>query len=380
MSWRTVAALSLAVAALAAATGMAVASSGSATRPPAWSQIRTFGGLVYSIGSAGRRDAWLTGIETANNNRILVQRWNGTRWRVVSTPRAMFTDGAVIAGASSAANAWVFTLTRPAVAASYAVGWHWTGHAWRSYRLPAGTRINAAAVFSRTDAWAFGMFGAGKPYVIRFDGRKWLRVHAPVSPTSASALSGHDFWIVGPATGSDKAFRFSYEAANWTGTSWRVLKLPHVRISKGMYAAWAQVLAVGPADIWIDFDLYSKSTQGPDSQTLLHYDAGHWTQVGVPRGSMSGHLSGPFVPSNLAADGRGGIWLALAFHHLFGSTVYDYRNGDWSKGAVLARPGRWTIITSIARVPGAGSAWAGGYAGLTTGSSPSHGVLYEYRR
>lgn len=374
MPLRAAATLLLGFAALAAATGMAVASSVSVTRPSAWSQIRAFSnGPVSVIASVGRRDAWLTGIGNRTDNKVFVRHWNGARWRAVSAPRAMFTDGAAILGASSATNAWVFTFTRPAVAASYAVGWHWTGRAWRSYRLPAGTSINATAVLSRTDAWAFGMIGAGKPYVIRYDGRKWRRVHAPVQPTGASALSGHDIWIVGPTTASLKTFPFSYEAADWTGKSWRTLKLPHARVPKGMYAAWAQILAVGRADIWVDFDLFSNSGQGPDTQTLLHYYAGRWTQVSVPHGSI-------FRSSNLATDGRGGIWLALAAQQRFGSSVYDYRNGRWSRGAVLAEPGHYTIITSIARVPGTGMAWAGGFAGRTTGASRSRGVLYEYRR
>jgi hypothetical protein len=370
---RRAAAALLLGAALAAASGIAIASPGSMTRPPAWSQIRTFSGAVTVIASVGRSDAWLTGIGIADNNKVFVQHWNGARWHVVSTPHAMFTDEDAILGASSAANAWVFTFTRPAAAASYAVGWHWTGRAWRSYRLPAGTSISATAVISPTDAWAFGMIGAGKPYVIRYDGRKWRRVPAPVQPTGASALNGHDIWVVGPTTASLKTFPFTYEAADWTGTSWRTLKLPHVRIPKGMYAASPRILAVGPADIWIDFDLFSNSGQGPGTQTLLHYDAGKWAQVSVPHGSI-------FGSSDLATDGRGGIWLALAFQQRFGSAVYDYRSGHWSKGAVLAKPGRYTIIASIARVPGTGRAWAAGYAGHTTGTPRTYGVLYEYRR
>jgi hypothetical protein len=369
---RAVAALLLAVAALAAATGMAIASSGSAPRPSAWSLIRTFDGVeVYDITGVGARDAWLTGIGA--DNTVFVQRWNGARWRAVATPRGMITVAAAAVAASSASNAWVFTFLRPAVAASYAVAWHWTGRAWQSHRLPDGTSIDATAVFSRTDAWAFGMIGAGKPYVIRYDGRKWRQVQAPVQPTGASALSAHNIWIVGPTIASLKTFPFSYEAADWTGRSWRILKLPRVRVPKGMYLASPQILAAGAADIWIDFDEFSSSGQGPDTQTLLHYDAGDWRQIAVPRGSI-------FRASNLATDGHGGIWLALGMQQPFGSAMYDYRNGHWSKGVVLARPGRYTFINWIARVPGSVMAWAGGYNGHTTGNPNPHGVLYEYGR
>jgi hypothetical protein len=363
------AALFLGFAGIAAATGLALASSGSVARPSGWSQIRTFSGPVSVIASAGRQDAWLSGIGT--NNQVFVQRWNGARWRAVSTPRAMFTAGAAIVGASSPTDAWVFTVTNPAAGASHPVGWHWTGRAWRSDRLPASTSIRATAVFSSTNAWAFGVIGAGKPYVIRYNGRKWRQVHAPVPPGSASALGTHDIWIVGPTTARPKTSLSDYEAANWTGRSWRTLKLPHARVPKGMYAASPQILAVGPADIWIEFDLFSNSARGTETRTLLHYEAGRWAQVSVPRGSV-------FLSSNLATDGAGGIWLALAFHQSFGAAVYDYRNGHWSTGAVLAKPGHYTMIGSIERIPGSRGAWASGWAGRTTGDPRTRGVLYEY--
>lgn len=195
----------------------------------------------------------------------------------------------------------------------------------------------------------------------------------PCSPL-VPALSRHDIWIVGPTTASLKTFPFTYEAADWTGKSWRTLKLPHVRVPKGAYVASAHILAAGPSDIWIDFGLFSSSALGPNTQLLLHYDAGQWTQVSLPRGSV-------FESSVLAADGRGGIWLALAAtRKSLGSELYDYRNGVWSKGAVLAKRGHYTIVASIARVPGTRRAWAGGWAGHTTGAPRTEGVLYEEHR
>jgi hypothetical protein len=198
-------------------------------------------------------------------------------------------------------------------------------------------------------------------------------VPAPVWPTGASALSGHDIWVVGPTTARPKTSQLGYEAADWTGKSWRILKFPHVRVPKGMYATSPHILAVGPRDIWVDFDLFSNSAQGPSTRTLLHYDAGQWTQVSVPDGPTF------WASSTLATDGRGGIWLTLGTER-FGSVVYDYRNGHWSKGAVLSKPGHYTVIASIARIPGTRMAWAGGWAGHTTGLPRTYGVLYEYRR
>ena len=60
----------------------------------------------------------------------------------------------------------------------------------------------AAAVFSRTDAWAFGEISSAssassRPYVVRFNGRRWLRVPSPLVPQAASAVAPDDMWTVG---------------------------------------------------------------------------------------------------------------------------------------------------------------------------------------
>src|SRR5215469_733148 len=108
---RIAAALVLSLATLAAATGAAAASSGSVTRSGTESQLRTFSFPLSAIDSVGPRDTWLAG--TGANSRVFVQHWNGARWRAVKTPRAMYSFGPAIIAASSASNAWSFTLTRP---------------------------------------------------------------------------------------------------------------------------------------------------------------------------------------------------------------------------------------------------------------------------
>jgi hypothetical protein len=282
----------------------------------------------------------------------------------------MSSDNFPVIGASSATNAWVFLFTRPATAAQYATGWHWTGHRWRSFRFAAGSIIYATTAFSRSDVWAFGTIGTGKPYVIRYDGRRWRRVPAPVQPFGVSALNRHDIWVVGPAPAATPVI---YRAARWTGRSWRTLKLPRLRVPKGTHAAAPQILAAGPADVWIDFVLFSNNGQGPEAQALLHFDAGRWTQISAPRGSL-------FRSPALAADGAGGVWLAVTAPASSRTVLYDYRHGHWSKAAVFAAPGRYTLITALVRVPGTGAAWAGGYAGHTTGAPRTYGVLYQFRR
>jgi hypothetical protein len=107
-----------------------------------------------------------------------------------------------VISASSAANVWVFGDT---VGLTTRVS-RWNGSRWASFSFPHELRTHAAAVFSRTDVWAFGeIFNAStassRPCVARFTGRRWLRVPSPLVPQAASAVAPNDIWTVGTLTG-----------------------------------------------------------------------------------------------------------------------------------------------------------------------------------
>ena len=129
-------------------------------------------------------------------------------------------------------------------------------------------------------------------------------------------------------------------------------------------AGWSQVRTFrGP--VW---DIANQ-----EAQALLHFHAGRWTQISAPRGAL-------FRSPGMAADGASGVWLGVTAPASSRTVLYDYRRGHWSKAAVFAAPGRYTLIAALVRVPGTGRAFAGGYAGHTTGTPRTYGVLYQFRR
>jgi hypothetical protein len=85
----------------------------------------------------------------------------------------------------------------------------WNGSRWASFRFPGEVRTYAAAVFSRTDVWAFGeIFNASsassRPYVVRFAGRRWLRVPSPLVPQDAAAVAPNDIWMAATWTNRNR--------------------------------------------------------------------------------------------------------------------------------------------------------------------------------
>jgi hypothetical protein len=105
-----------------------------------------------------------------------------------------------LVGASSGRNAWIFAN----LAGSGASALRWTGR-WRVFRFRAGPAFSSTAVFSRTNAWAFGPISAGNqsvPYDLRFNGSSWRRVSLPAGPGPVSALSPDDMWAIGTTAAS----------------------------------------------------------------------------------------------------------------------------------------------------------------------------------
>src|SRR5215469_12925391 len=152
----------LAVSAVVAFSLAAYAMSASAASVPAWHILHTVTGgscaassQFADVSASGPRDGWFVGQECSAGPRPLIQRWTGRGWRTVNPPKAVVSsvNEASVVSSSSAGNAWVFGFDDNT---SSAVGLHWNGAKWTRTNFPAMSAIISAAVFSRTNAWAFG--------------------------------------------------------------------------------------------------------------------------------------------------------------------------------------------------------------------------------
>jgi hypothetical protein len=357
--------------AFALAGALASKSATSSTALGGWRLTQTYDpNEVADIVAPSSRDAWIADLRP--DSTVVVHHWNGKRWHIVRAPSAMFSDqGAVIAG--SAASAWVFTYTRPAVTAPHAVAWHWNGSDWTESPLPAGTMILAATAYGPADAWAFGELDSGRSalasYAARYNGQDWQRVAVPVLASGVSSSSADDPWIVGQTDASLGSPTASWAMAKWTGTAWHVVPLPRIRRAKGLALSRPGILALSPASIWVDFQLIQGGSD--DGAVFLHFNGLSWTQMRVPDWAATSH-------SDMTQDGRGGFWIAIRTRRP-GSEMYDYRNGHWSGPGVLSTAGHYTVITAIAARPDTTQVWAVGYRASTSGSPSPRAVVYEYR-
>jgi hypothetical protein len=359
------AALAGPAAALAAPGATASASSAG------WHIQKTFGlaTTIFSVSAVSADDAWLAGLSASGG--LLVQHWNGKGWGPIATPASLNGNGvgdAVIAGAGK--TVWAFD--DEGNATSNAVALSRTARGWTSYRFPDDSQVNAAAVFSATNAWAFGeiFFPKVSAYVRHFNGSKWTAVSTPVVPDGASAVSAGDIWAVGQTVKSLGARDQVFAAAQWTHGKWRLLNFPRLRLPKGAFVTFPQVVALGPANVWVDFMLQKGMGAYPGA-ILLHYNGRKWTQVSVPYKTT-------FALASLAGDGHGGIWIAATTDSGLHQYIYHLRAGHWSRELMPSVSGEGTQVQAIAARPGTTQTWAGGDMVPTGGGIPE-GVLLDYR-
>jgi hypothetical protein len=115
------------------------------------------------------------------------------------------------------------------------------------------------------------------------------------------------------------------------------------------------IAALGANNAWLAGDGCANSSCDRASVLVRHWDGKAWARAAFPyRGDAI---------SPVAADGHGGIWLAIA--NAPGSFSFcHYSGGRWTKSAAPSWDGQQVMPQALTWIPGTRSLWAAG--GLDT--------------
>lgn len=310
----------------------------------AWRIVTNPGaGFLNSAAAVSSQDVWAVGIEpstVSSAQQILVEHWNGTQWSVVPAPIPGQTNsGLNSVVAQAATSVW---------AAGYfnGLGYNpqplierWDGSAWRVVNSPlppgatAGSFSALSVVPGSSQLWAVGSvrYGAApptggigyfQPLIERWDGSAWQSVTGPTLPSGAlagelrgvAALSAMDAWAVGDYTASDHTIRALI--AHWNGTAWTVASSP---------SEWGElsgVAAVSAQDVRA-VGYHRIGSEGSAQIGIVErWDGAAWSVIESPTPQGVTHSS----LAAIAADGAGGYW-----------AVGSYPNADGILQAFISR-------------------------------------------
>jgi hypothetical protein len=277
--------------------------------------------------------AWAVGFQTSNSvTKPLIEKWNGTVWKVVPGPNLGGSDN-FLSGvrAISANNIWAV-----GTSGNSTLTMHWNGTAWTVVpsRSPGrGAQLTAVNAVSAKDVWAVGHFtdshGGHQTLIEHWNGTSWKVVPSP-SParpgfdnelTGVAATSKTNAWAVGYFDTTDK----SHDATltlHWNGTKWTRIPSP----SPGASDQLSSVSATSARNAWAVGDSIGTTIQG----LILHWNGTKWTRTLIPAPGLAVGLGGvaatsagnAFAVGSTSPDGgftsqvfvlhwTGGRWLPL---------------------------------------------------------------------
>lgn len=181
-------------------------------------------GQLYSVTALAPNNAWAVGSAPGKNStQALIERWNGSKWSTVASPATGFFINHLNAITALAANnIWASgnDTNSPAPSATYSpLVERWNGSKWSLVSSPLqGTSdlVNGMAAVAPNNVWIVGDYRTGidpmGPYytlVEHWNGAKWSAVKSPSPGSIASDLlaatrvpNTNTIWSVGFIEGS----------------------------------------------------------------------------------------------------------------------------------------------------------------------------------
>jgi len=331
-------------------------------------------GVLLAVHADAPGDAWGVGGYHPSAPKLLIDRWNGTKWAQVALPSSVRSGLGrqqllLTVGSSSASNVWAFGFCASS-SLSGSCWLHRTGSAWTGGRL-VGRRfsnviIDHVLVLGRRNVWGFGAKAISpglRAFAMHNDGSGWKVEPAPgvAGVVDASAVSSSDIWAV------EGASVFSVGAPkgaliHWSGGRWQALALPKALGGHPLDS----VEAFGDRNVWVGGA--TRNSKSGTTEAVGHWNGRRWS-VTTMRVAPS---RATYATIALVPDGHGGLWAAGGDLQANRATrLWHFSNGRWVRARV-AGTRKPPILVSLASVPGRTSVW--GVGAVVTNQTPT-GVI-----
>ena len=266
--------------------------------PNAGPNFNSFYGLAANHG-----DAWAVGehLNSAYQDRLLVEVWNGRTWSIADTPQpGAVRDMGFGAAALSTGDVWVVGDQEGRDNLFQTLAEHWDGHTWSVVPTPdpgsTGNHLYAVDAVSHDDVWAVGQqLGAQVPdqgLVEHWNGQRWSVVPLPASGSGnvlldAVKVSGGQVWVAGESdtpSGGGQPF-----VARYANGQWYTETLPALPD----HSNWANLYGIAVADgaVWVAGTYVDPATDN-NNAFVLKDAGGNWTVDDGPDPGSGSNIAG----------------------------------------------------------------------------------------
>ena len=247
---------------------------------------------LSSVAAVSASNVWAVGLEqtSSNTSRTLIEHWNGTVWKVISSPRVGLSANLTGVTAISASNAWVVGSYTKSSNNNQALIEHWNGTSWKVVTSPnAGpdsSVLSSVAAVSAKNVWAVGTYipssGPEQTLTEQWNGKSWSVVSSANVGATINYLNGvtavpgsSDVWTVG---GYYTGNYYEPLIEQWNGTSWSIVSNPIAGSDDNYLFA---VSAISANDVWAVGNYYDPAS-GNELTLIEQWNGTSWNIVSSP--------------------------------------------------------------------------------------------------
>lgn len=282
------------------------------------------GNVLNAVAAVSSNDVWAVGFAFTCSSLLkpMALHWNGTKWSVVPTPKVKTNDNAALNGIVALASNNIFAVGyQPASnGAVLTLIEHWDGTSWKLVSSPnangTGNVLTSVTANGPNDIWAVGDIVAPSTPILtlveHFDGNTWTIIPSP-SPQQNSSLDQNVLTSVKAVSATDvTAAGFILDFAgqrnltlieHWDGIQWSVVPSPNHSSTAGSLNILRGVTAVSGTNLYAVGFFADASSGGQERTLVLHFDGVAWSIIPSPTKGLAQQLNGTF---NL--PGTGNVW------------------------------------------------------------------------
>ncbi len=261
--------------------------------------------FLLSVATVSTSDVWAVGNYLNSNNipQTLIEHWDGTSWNVVSSPNVGSAANLLFGVTAIASNdVWAVGYYQNDSAAFRTLIEHWDGTSWKVISSPnSGSSNNLLYAITATSAnnvLAVGQYlntsGPGEALIEHWNGKQWSVVSSPKTGSASNILLGvtatstGTLWAAGEVESDSKPLQTLIEQQN--GMHWNIVSSADIGSSDNKLFG---ISAISDSSIWTVGNYLDKAG---NAETLIEYWNGtHWVIVHSPGPGSGDNILGAVV-------------------------------------------------------------------------------------